>query len=201
MTVQFTAAQILDLTAAATGKPAARAASKTKAFERLARAAELKGLDPELIGSMTFDDARLTLKTGKVHENGLEMSADEPPADEAPIAEMFAGRPSILEIVADDPDHVARDAEQAEKAAKKKPGSRRGYSDDDLITVLADKNPKRSGSKAHAIFACYGSGTKVSAFIDAVVKAGFAEAGRPQRLYLDQGRGLIRWQRNPTPST
>lgn len=52
------------------------------------------------------------------------------------------------------------------------------------ITVLADKNPKREGTKAHQRFALYRSGMKVSEFI--------AAGGGVNDLAWDSEHGFIR---------
>lgn len=51
-------------------------------------------------------------------------------------------------------------------------GRKRRYADDQVITVLADKNPKREGSAAHDRFAKYRSGMTVAQAVAAGVTRG-----------------------------
>ena len=77
----------------------------------------------------------------------------------------------------------------AEKKAKapKAEGSTRGrsraFGDDAVITVKAEKNPKREGSKGHAAFALYKSGMTVKSFL--------AKGGRTMDLGYDVKHGHI----------
>lgn len=61
----------------------------------------------------------------------------------------------------------ANAAVEKAKAAAKSRGPR-GVSEDAKITLIAQANPKRPGSKAHAAFGNYVDGMTVKAFADAV---------------------------------
>lgn len=87
-------------------------------------------------------------------------SASTPAAADAPAASSKRGAP----IGARGPKGVALDA---------------------LITLKCEGNPKRPGSKAHAVFAQYADGMTVQAFLDAV-----GDAATPNLVY-DAAHGFI----------
>jgi len=80
-----------------------------------------------------------------------------------------------------------------EAKAKKEPTVRRSkfadiYPDDAKITVLADKNPKKEGSAAHARFALYSSCPTVKDFISKAGNKGYSDiAYNVGRAFLKVG--------------
>jgi hypothetical protein len=77
---------------------------------------------------------------------------------------------------------VAADAPQASTVGVRGP---KGVSLDAKILVLAAGNPKREGSKAHAVFAKYHDGMTVQEFLDS------AGAEATPNLVYDAGHGFI----------
>lgn len=56
--------------------------------------------------------------------------------------------------------------EKTERAEKAPRGRKSSYAEDAKITILAEKNPKREGTNAHARFAMYRSGMLVKTFLE-----------------------------------
>ena len=93
-----------------------------------------------------------------------------------------------LPTVAREPAPVTLATASEGKMAKSENGTgKRGrqskYKPDMTITVLADKNPKRAGSKAAARFELYHSGMTVADFV--------AAGGTVTKLALDVNRGQV----------
>ncbi len=59
----------------------------------------------------------------------------------------------------------------------------RGVAETAKITLLVPQNPKRAGSKAFAVFACYKEGMTVGAFCDAVDATENKGAATPNLVY------------------
>jgi hypothetical protein len=76
-----------------------------------------------------------------------------------------------------------------ETAAPKSRGPK-GVANTAVISLLAGSNPKRAGSKAQGVFACYVDGMTVAEFCDAVDAAGFPGEGTPNLVY-DAKHGFI----------
>lgn len=76
-----------------------------------------------------------------------------------------------------------------EKAAAK-PRGPRGVPESAVITVLADANPKREGSKAATVFSHYVSGMTIGEFADALDAAGLGKESTPNLVY-DAKHGFI----------
>lgn len=90
---------------------------------------------------------------------------------------------------------VVEAAEQAaanvEKAvATPKTRGPRGVPESAVITVLADANPKREGSKAATVFGHYVSGMTIGEFADALDAAGLGKESTPNLVY-DAKHGFI----------
>lgn len=81
--------------------------------------------------------------------------------------------------------------EQVEEAAAV-PRSRgpRGTTEDAVITLLTEVNPKREGSKAHAVFSYYEDGMTIGAFADALAEADLGKEATPNLVY-DSKMGYI----------
>jgi len=88
----------------------------------------------------------------------------------------------------------------AEPADSPKPASSRSnlskmYPEDAVITVLAEKNPKKVGSAAAAIFEFYKSGQTVGDFFAATANFSFKDKKRPGTyadITYDVGHGYIK---------
>lgn len=208
----FTSPQINELTEILTGAPVSRAPTKGKAVERFSKAAEAQGLDAERILAMPFADAKAILIGGEPVEDDLpeseitkRVNEIQPGSGGPGLARLRAHKDygTITQQTQDEAAAVMRGEDPFKKtkkpraakpaaAAPKPAKAKRGKFDPEaLITVLAD-NPKRPGTKAHAIYSCYGSGTKVSAFIACVIKAGFTEADARSNLAWDSRKEFIR---------
>lgn len=66
----------------------------------------------------------------------------------------------------------------------------RGTTEDAVITLLAEANPKREGSKAHAVFSYYEDGMTIGAFADALAAADLGKEATPNLVY-DSKMGYI----------
>jgi hypothetical protein len=91
------------------------------------------------------------------------------------------------------------EAEFKGEAPAKEPSSRSNlskiYPEDAVITVLADKNPKKAGSAAAAIFEFYKSGQTVGDFFAATANFSFKDKKRPGTyadITYDVGHGYIK---------
>lgn len=88
---------------------------------------------------------------------------------------------------------VVAAAEQAaasvEKAAAKTRGPR-GVPESAVITVLAQANPKREGSKAATVFGHYVTGMTIGEFADSLDAAGLGKESTPNLVY-DAKHGFI----------
>jgi hypothetical protein len=87
----------------------------------------------------------------------------------------------------------------AEKAVSQPASSRSNlskmYPEDAVITVLAEKNPKKAGSAAAAIFDFYQSGQTVGDFFAATANFSFKDKKRPGTyadITYDVGHGYIK---------
>jgi hypothetical protein len=104
--------------------------------------------------------------------------------------------PAAKTAAAPAPAPVAAPAPAAEE--KKVPLAKmrgpRGVAETAKITLLAPQNPKREGSKAHAVFSCYKDGMTVGAFCDAVdAKDGGEHKGSATpNLVYDAAHGFIK---------
>lgn len=86
------------------------------------------------------------------------------------------------------------------KEASPKPASSRSnlskmYPEDAVITVLAEKNPKKAGSAAAAIFEFYQTGKTVGDFFAATAEFHFKDKKRPGTyadITYDVGHGYIK---------
>lgn len=94
---------------------------------------------------------------------------------------------------------VNTDGTVADKAVVKEPSSRSNlgkiYPEDAVITVLAEKNPKKAGSAAAAIFEFYKSGQTVGDFFAATSTFSFKDKKRPGTyadITYDVGHGYIK---------
>ena len=209
---KFTSPQINELTEILTGAPVSRAPTKAKAVERFTKAAEAQSLDAERILAMPFSDAKATLIGGEPVEDDLPESDMLARAAEV---ELGTGGPGLArlrnhpdykkitgqtiaesEAAARGEDPFAktkkpRAAKPAAAAPKPAKASRSKIQPDHMIDSVID-NPKRSGTKAHAIFACYKNGQTVAQFIKAVEKAGYTETDARSNLTWDRNKSFIR---------
>lgn len=78
------------------------------------------------------------------------------------------------------------------EVAEAAPRSRgpRGTTEDAVITLLVDGNPKREGSKAAAVFSYYESGMTIGTFADALAEAELGKEATPNLVY-DAKHGYI----------
>lgn len=208
----FTTAQILELTEIVTGSPAGRTATKAKAVERLTRAAEAEGLDCERTFGGTFEEAKAIL-LGAPEEEPLPESQVQKrldavkPGAGGPGLTRFRNHPEYQAIIAktnEDAEAAAalgvpaaqpkkeKPAKKAKPAAPKKEGAapRVVISEDHVITEVQE-NPKRPGTKAHAIFSLYRKDMTTAAFIAACEKAGYTKADAKSNLSWDRRKGFI----------
>lgn len=208
---KFTSPQINELTEILTGAPVSRAPTKAKAVERFTKAAEAQSLDAERILAMPFSDAKATLIGGEPVEDDLPESdmmtrAAETVGSGGPGLARLRNHPDYKKITdqtiaegeaaarGEDPfakTKKPRAAKPAAAAPKPAKASRSKIQPDYMIDSVID-NPKRSGTKAHAIFACYKNGQTVAQFIKAVEKAGYTEAQARADLSWDRRKGFIR---------
>lgn len=82
------------------------------------------------------------------------------------------------------------EAPTAEAAAVPRSRGPRGTTEDAVITVLVDGNPKREGSKAHAVFSHYENGMTIGAFADSLAAADLGKEATPNLVY-DSKHGNI----------
>lgn len=81
------------------------------------------------------------------------------------------------------------------KAASSRSNLSKMYPEDAVITVLAEKNPKKAGSAAAAIFDFYQSGQTVGDFFAATATFSFKDKKRPGTyadITYDVGHGYIK---------
>lgn len=106
------------------------------------------------------------------------------PAPAAPAAKKVAGKPAPAAVLnspavkaALKPSKAAPVEAEAEAGAAPAPKGRgpRGVTEDAVITVLVEANPKRPNSKAHRVFELYENGMTVGAFCDAAAASTDAE--------------------------
>jgi hypothetical protein len=97
----------------------------------------------------------------------------------------------------------AAPAAEGEAAAEAKPAKEKSarsnlskmYPEDAVITVLAEKNPKKAGSAAASIFEFYRSGQTVGDFFAATAEHTFKDKKRPGTyadITYDVGHGYIK---------
>lgn len=215
----YTSPQIKELTEILAGFSVSRASTKAKATARLTDALGEFGINPRDLPAFDFDLAKRFLIEAKDAASNTAKDLDKAIAEIKPQTKVEAAAAAVepgaggpgLKRLRNHPDYktitektIAEsdaakagknpfDKSKAAKAPKEaaKPKVARGkFGPDDLISVVQD-NPKRPNTKAHAIFACYGSGTKVSAFIACVVKAGYTEADARANLAWDARKEFI----------
>lgn len=81
------------------------------------------------------------------------------------------------------------------KAASNRSNLSKMYPEDAVITVLAEKNPKKAGSAAASIFEFYQSGKTVGDFFAATASHTFKDKKRPATyadITYDVGHGYIK---------
>ncbi len=81
------------------------------------------------------------------------------------------------------------------KTASSRSNLSKMYPEDAVITVLAEKNPKKAGSAAAAIFEFYKSGQTVGDFFAATASFSFKDKKRPGTyadITYDVGHGYIK---------
>lgn len=81
------------------------------------------------------------------------------------------------------------------KTASSRSNLSKMYPEDAVITVLVDKNPKKAGSAAAAIFEFYQTGKTVGDFFEATDKFVFKDKKRPATyadITYDVGHGYIK---------
>lgn len=88
------------------------------------------------------------------------------------------------------PAKKAAVVEQVEAEAVPRSRGPRGTTEDAVITLLVDGNPKREGSKAHAVFSYYEDGMTIGAFADALAAAELGKEATPNLVY-DSKHGYI----------
>lgn len=208
----LTSPQLNELTEIVTGAPVSRAPTKGKAVERFTKAAEAQGLDAERILAMPFGDAKAILIGGGPVEDDLpeseitkRVNEIQPGSGGPGLARLRAHKDygKITQQTQDEAAAVLRGEDPFKKAkkpraakpaaAEPKPvkATRSKVQPDHLIDSVIE-NPKRPGTKAHAIFACYKNGQTVAQFVRAVEKAGFTEADARSNIAWDSRKEFIR---------
>lgn len=88
--------------------------------------------------------------------------------------------------------HTVVDEAPAEQPTSKGAVSRgpRGTVETAVITVLVESNPKRPGSKAHAVFEHYKNGQTIAEFADSLAAADLGKEATPNLVY-DAKHGFI----------
>lgn len=166
----MTMPQINELTAIASGKEVGRVATKDKAAQRFIRLATENGIPtPEAILEMDFEAAKEAL-TKEVYSSPSRKAAVELAAEAAPAP-------------------APKKTPKPKGEAKPRAATTR-IADDAKITEVKE-NPKRAGTKAHAIFSLYKAGQTAEAFIKACVEAGFSAADAKANLSWDRRKGFI----------
>lgn len=210
---KLTAPQINELAEIISGAPVRRAPTKAKTAERFSKLARSQGYDPKLFLDMTFDDAKQALITGELPEDELPESDMLARAEEVtgkgiggPGLARLRAHQNYAEITQKTQDEAAavmrgedpfaktkkpRAAKPAAAEPKPAKATRSKIQPDHMIDSVVD-NPKRSGTKAHAIFACYKNGQTVAQFFKAVEKAGYTEADARSNLAWDSRKNFIR---------
>jgi len=125
-----------------------------------------------------------------VVEGGAVESADLTPPTEKPKRQ----RKPKKEKVEGASEEAAGEAPVA-KAASSRTNLSKMYPEDAVITVLAEKNPKKAGSAAAAIFEFYKSGQTVGDFFAATAEFTFKDKKRPGTyadITYDVGHGYIK---------
>lgn len=93
------------------------------------------------------------------------------------------------------PAEAPKAAPKEEKVSLAKMRGPRGVAETAKIKLLTDggQNPKRAGSKAHAVFGCYKTNMTVGAFCDAVdaLAAGAHKGSATPNLVYDASHGFI----------
>lgn len=206
---KFTSPQINELTEILTGAPVARAPNKAKAIARLESAAKAADMDPAILLHINFENAKqavLERKDPLPESDMLARAAEIEPGTGGPGLARLRNHPDYKKITdqtiaegeaaarGEDPfakTKKPRAAKPAAAAPKPAKASRSKIQPDHMIDSVTD-NPKRSGTKAHAIFACYKNGQTVAQFIKAVEKAGYTEADARSNLTWDRNKSFIR---------
>jgi hypothetical protein len=62
---------------------------------------------------------------------------------------------------------------------------------DNRVLATVAPNPKKAGSKAHSVYACYVQGQTVREFVDAVKASGKSEKEAMDNLKYDMSRGFV----------
>lgn len=103
------------------------------------------------------------------------------------------GRKKKELVVAEDGTAVVEAKPVKEKSARS--NLNKMYPEDAVITVLAEKNPKKAGSAAASIFEFYKSGQTVGDFFAATAEHTFKDKKRPGTyadITYDVGHGYIK---------
>lgn len=90
---------------------------------------------------------------------------------------------------------AAQEEPKAEKEKSSRSNLSKMYPEDAVITVLAEKNPKKAGSAAAAIFEFYKSGQTVGDFFASTAEFTFKDKKRPGTyadITYDVGHGYIK---------
>lgn len=123
-----------------------------------------------------------------------EAQADAPSADLTPPTEKPKRQRKAKKEAAAEASGTPEDAPVA-KAASSRSNLSKMYPEDAVITVLAEKNPKKAGSAAAAIFEFYQSGQTVGDFFAATASFSFKDKKRPGTyadITYDVGHGYIK---------
>lgn len=111
-----------------------------------------------------------------------KVAAKAAPAKTAPVAAKSAPAKKAAPVV-----EVA-EPEEAETAPRSR--GPRGTVESAVITLLVEGNPKREGSKAHAVFSYYEDGMTIGDFADALAEADLGKEATPNLVY-DSKHGFI----------
>lgn len=160
------------------------------------RAVEAVNLALELLGRPSEEYVKAFKDTAESGTKVLEVQAAL--VEKFGYGELYQDRDSgAVSWVTEKPTEPVQAEPQAAPAEKKAATGQVGKTNLDLtaeITVLKD-NPKRPGSKAHAIFACYTGegGAKVNGeqFLKAVEALNYSRGDALANLQYDHKRGFI----------
>lgn len=204
--------QILALTEIVTEAPAKRAATKDKTLARLVSALDSQGISPDAVLAETFEDAKAMLlgDLSAAPKSTVQEKLDAVvPGAGGPGLTRFRESAEYQAIIAKTNEDSAaatalgvpvaepKKAEPKKAAAPKKDAAKKAdkparlvISEEHVITEVGE-NPKRQGTKAHAIFSLYKKGMTTAKFIKACEKAGYTAADAKSNLSWDRRKGFI----------
>lgn len=199
--------QILSLTEIVTEAPAKRAATKDKTLARLIAVLDEQGISPDAVLAETFEDAKAMLlgDLSAAPKSTVQEKVDAVvPGAGGPGLTRFRESAEYQAIIAKtNEDSAAATALGVPVAEPKKPATKKPaetakagktprlvISEEHVITEVGE-NPKRPGTKAHAIFSLYKKGMTTSKFIKACEKAGYTAADAKSNLSWDRRKQFI----------